>query len=51
MKRLLTYIIIINLLFIISAFGQQYVLIHGWLGDGGVWDNTGVKSLIEAEMF
>lgn len=27
-------------------FSQDYVLVHGWLGNGADWDNTGVENLV-----
>jgi hypothetical protein len=50
MKKLYIFAIVVVLVFSMSAFGQKYVLIHGWLGDGSVWNDTRVKSMIQNEM-
>ncbi len=43
-------IIIVCLAFLSSTlYGQDCVLLHGWLGDGNIWQGTGVKGVIQNE--
>ncbi len=44
-----TKIFIILILFSALLYGQDGVLVHGWLNTGAVWNGTGVKSVLQNE--
>lgn len=46
MKKLLCLFIT---LFSVSLFAQDYVLLHGWMGNGDDWNNSGVENLIQSQ--
>ena len=48
--KLKFYICTFFLAFSTFLFSQDYVLIHGWLGNAGDWDNTGVKQLVAGRL-
>ena len=45
------FIFLLSSLIIYSQFifGQNYVLVHGWMNNGGIFTNTDVKQLIQNE--
>jgi len=47
MKNTILFIVFILITFSSNFYSQDFVLVHGWLGDGSDWDNTGIENLIE----
>ncbi len=42
--------LIFVLLLSVNLFAQDYLLLHGWMGNGGDWNNSGVENLVENQI-
>jgi triacylglycerol esterase/lipase EstA (alpha/beta hydrolase family) len=45
MKKYMVFLI--AMLFSYYSYSQDYIFVHGWLGDGSDWNNSGIENLIE----
>lgn len=48
LSKISTYVFICLLSTLL--FSQDYVLVHGWLGNGADWNNTGVENLVASRL-